>query len=737
MNIRGQTQYSNTVAGIRQPSKFQDQDFKLVFVYPMLLADKISNYSNIESTLRDFLSTTFLKEIFIENSINVISLASQIRPITDESGDSINPFTVVAQALASQSGYASAYGQTSSPPNYNVNSMHKQELQQKIKEKTAIIHKYTQIDPVLSKLKPYIEIITMGNLIDVPVIVGTKCFQVDTLTLLHILIAAISMKSTLLPGGLSNLKNIDNICEELGSLDKTKYWRLLNKLVREQPKPVTDFFINTLKLGNTIQKIKLRAQSVGRGIKNKIEPFAPTLMGHFTHIHESTASEYSSLKPKEDFNEDSTFFILRTIKQNLDQTKLFFKFCLDPALLKSQFGIDMTTEQGSRSNLMKEGGLVLKESKIASQNTIIGFNALLNNHGISTLNSAANTILPNPSPLDIDVLSFIKEYISENLIPKINEATNELYKSINNSLESLSVETLKVNMAEAKEFCKFKVSIRSGNEPQIFVSFTANDFANFTDFLSTTAQSSVTQSKNLEMLLENFVDTKSEFVMNKLKNIRSIIDIAVSGFFNAFVRQYNLQINQPTVPQISMIPGIVSNGRFVSPNEVINGIIPAYKKHIEENLYFYFLCSLQNSLCKFIGVTEIQFERASSEVTEFPNYTLVLPLEIVLALHAVIVTRGWDDLIHTNEGNEVRLKTSEELSKGNIISITDNYIKGIVKFISMRLNVPNLIVIDSKKGDVYYKLMYQNSINKTKINTLETFIKESINKPITQNSTYY
>ena len=63
-----------------------------------------------------------------------------------------------------------------------------------------------------------------------------------------------------------------------------------------------------------------------------------------------------------------------------------------------------------------------------------------------------------------------------------------------------------------------------------------------------------------------------------------------------------------------------------------------------------------------------------------------------------------------------------------MIDVNDSYTKAIIKYVSKRLDVPNLIVVDSRKGDIYYKLMNQTDINKTKITTIDTFIQSKLNR---------
>jgi len=172
MNITGYGQYSKGTAGVRNPKRNINSQLKLIFIYPILIADKIKVQSTppFEQLIRDFISVTFLSDLFVENAFSIIGTANQIRPLWDERQQSVDPTSGILRTLAAQQGISSAgYGTAS--PNYNVDAAYAGVLQQKITQKTAVIQQLIKTDPKLAKFRPYIETITMGNMIEVPVII--------------------------------------------------------------------------------------------------------------------------------------------------------------------------------------------------------------------------------------------------------------------------------------------------------------------------------------------------------------------------------------------------------------------------------------------------------------------------------------------------------------------------------------------------------------------------------------
>ena len=714
MNITGQSQYSKIVAGLRDPkTHLAGQDLNLIFVYPILLPNKLPDLRNVETIIRNFISTTFLKEIFIQNTISMISLANQIQPLSDESGMKIDPNTTIAQVIQNVQATGSSAGMVrsdTSSPNYNVSSGYRDQIQRKINEKTAVIQKIVKTDPVMSKLNPYIEMITMGNLIDVPVIVGTKTFQVDTLSLIHILLASIAMDKK-----LNHVDNLNFICDKLNGLNEEQYWLLLNNLAAADKS--FNMWQWTKELGGKIgDKIPNVSQFVGKQTGK---------IGSFLSGIKSSTQNFAG--NKNEFVENPSFDILRILKTKLDETKLFFRFVLDRDFLKSQIGLNPYDANGAKTKLISD---LFPDLQRASSSTIPGFQDALSSTGLSALRSSVTLVEPEPLMSDnIDLLDLIRNEINEKLIIGISQSNKDLYEKIAEGLNKTNFDTTKGDVNIIKNLSSFdtgdeiqKVGSKLQNE--LPVNFSDSQYEQFLQTLDQAGQLSVLKSKQIENIITGFGDVRQD-IMKILNEIRSMIRNQIKVIFDNCTRQY---ISSGTVGMSHLPRVTVRTNDKRTMADVIQGIIPTLITYLTEYFYFLFLSSVKLSIKKFMMKVEISIDTASNDVTEWPNYTLVLPIEIVSALHAAMVSKGWYNLT-TNTKTGIKL-TSEELAKGNVIHVTDNYVKGIVKFVSMKLGVPNFIVIDSKKGDVYYKLMNQSGINKTKLSTLETFVTESLNKPV-------
>ena len=94
-----------------------------------------------------------------------------------------------------------------------------------------------------------------------------------------------------------------------------------------------------------------------------------------------------------------------------------------------------------------------------------------------------------------------------------------------------------------------------------------------------------------------------------------------------------------------------------------------------------------------------------------------------MGLANAFVAKNWKSLLSGPGSQQIR-------------NVGDNYIKGVMKFMKNRLRIPNLIIVDDKKGDVYYHFMHQSSPQKTKVRTLETFTQLTTKGQLSSGSYY-
>lgn len=719
MNITGYGQYSKGSAVARDPRKLKDSQLKLIFIYPILMSDKIKVQSTppFEQLIRDFLSITFLSDLFIENAFSVIGTANQVRPLWDDRDQVVDPTSGLLRFQAAERGISPAgYGTT--PPSYNVDAAYAGVLQQKINQKTAVIQQLLKTNPKFAKFRPYIETITMGNMIEVPVIIGTSLFQVDTLSLMWVLIAAIGLNRS-----LDSEANIDFIFDKLKNMSKEDYWKLLNNLI-ENP-------VELEYLGSWFQRGVI---GLSRGIAAASRRFnvLPTVRRAAVNKIIKTRAKIREEEAAE-FRTQQQFAPLYLNQTNLDNIKVYFKFVLNRQAAESRFGINATDEQTGRTAVYTTSLSTI--STHHSKLLIDSFIDTISTTGTVLLVSIGNLIKITQSSLDI--VEIKKKVIDSQLNNKIENIVKELFVNINESFQeadpveriSLLKDLCSINTMEAFNNIEHgigKAAISAG-------SFTVDQYLFFADvFEKASSISSSLALKIQRQILELISDDRKPNFNANLVKLKSNFYFIVDKFMKEFIDEEKQTIDSQFILEALNI---------ADRSKILNQIVPIFSKGMVNIFYFLFLSKLQSVLCRFIAIADVEIEKSKNEVTAWPNYTLVLPVEIVMALHAAIIGKSWQHILAGGHLGSPLNTSSKSLTTGSTSTFTVNfnYIKGIVKYIAQRLNVPNLIVVDSRKGEIYYQLMNQTDVNKTKIQTLATFVQSKVDRPLTttQSQGYY
>ena len=676
MNLKGSKQYSQASSPMRGGSHSLDIQHKLIFIYPMLFDEKTSADKEV---LRDFISLTFLREIFTSNFLNLVSMTDQISPITDEQGNQLDIANYLGKALMGRRGGGGNY-------QYNFVNTNKQELQQVLNQKFKILEQYLRSDPVFKKLKPKSQIITLKNLIDVPVIVGTTPLDVNTSALMYLLMFAIANNKP-----LDTYQNIHSLIETIKRTKKEKLWKVLKQQANPSiKKRLSEWLKNSPRINSKWKSFKSGVQKI---------PYSSNFFNTNTDIDEEQ-DKIESLIDIKDFAYD----VLDSTLDDLDNLDLYFKFFLDKGMLERRYGIKTSHKLSKTIKRLSPEA----EKIFAKLND--NFLSSLSTPTTKILLSVSNLILPLNVP-DLKFSEIYDNYITNGLSSKIeNFIDTTLTPAVINHFKNLNINQLKDddnNIKIVKELCKnAKTEVKQLRSfvdkiKSVEILFSVKnggpdvnrDIANFL----TTMNSISTQMQNLNnksynklyRIVDNFQDIRNEF--------EEIIDIHIRNFIQEYVQ------NTRDDEVIKTVEGLADFNTTELKKDVIIWV--------RTILEYLFLTSLTVAICEYIKIVDVEIETTRNEVTDFPNYTLVIPVEVILSLHAAY-----------NAGNLNKfIKGDYTNSQIKYINLTNNYIKGIIKYLTVKLKIPNLIVIDNNKSDIYYRLMNMSDINKTKINTIKTF----------------
>lgn len=752
MNLTGANLYSRAASGLRQPgSKLLDQQFKLVFLYPMLFDNML--HGKTSETLRSFLSVSMLKEIFVSNALNIVATASKDHPLIDERGKAFDVQKMVNASIASRGSNRWSYDRsegeiTSSGPRFPVDSA---DMQRKINEKTAMIKKYLANEPRMKKLNAFVEIITLDNMIDVPVIVGTKDYQINTLTLSFVLATALALKKP-----LNSWTNAQFVFRVIENTKEDDAWQIFKSLVDKKQSSTSDRLINYLKTSMPTIASKLDRfrgsllEPMSRFIKGKkkAEPKIrdmikrpkydddPEVMRHQDldpdKMDPFVGSKGGQYDPRQRFEPGSEFAILNVAKgkENLNQAKLFFKFMLDDDLLRNQFGLDRYPGQ------MKSGFTrISNHTQAVLAQSHQDFMSYMDSNVHYIMTQAFWSIHPWES--DINYSQVKSGPIDTYLFNNVGEVYEEFGEALRNTFsgESPSSEKLERAVKRINQICDKnleKVYSRIGelsrqmrHSPSRILSsrFNVDQFQQFYENFDDVVGAFSKINENLRIQIkDSFTGSTRIFKM-----IEDIIDHALTAMLDAYSEKYtsvgndrfsNISVRKNLKPDpddnSQMIPMLADDDIPTYLNEIKSGL------HIIISAHFY--ATMLSSLCSFMEHIDVEIETVSNDALELPNYTLVIPVETVAMLHAAAVSKSWRDMV----------------SGGNTqnTNLTDNYIKGIVKYVNKILEIPNLVVVDTKKSSVYYKFQYMSQVNKTNMRTFDTYVRNMTKQELQQGNLY-
>lgn len=716
MNITG-GQYSKAVSGIRSQNKLLDQQFKLMWIYPMIFDRSTNKY---ETQIRQFITANIMKELFISNALNMVNMAAQVHPITDERGGTLGPAAIVSRAenLINRTNNAYGYSDTNSQVTRNpvyIDANYKLELQKRVIEKTRIFKKFLLDDPNYKKFNPMLKYVTMDNMIDIPVIVGTKKYDVDSVSLAMLMIFSVAEKN--MP--LDKSENVEALCKLIKATRPKDMWKVFNNIVSKNPTlgELVDRFLEEhrlVKIGFNYFKDKYDRA------KNWVSDKLPSeLKSTFTSTKSEVNSTFGSITAT--VNKYSTpntdqykmlkdFEILGIAQSQVDQMNLFFKFAINKDLLEKQIGTTSSPGQGSKTMDRLSGPV---------ENTLINklysnFNSVMSNYGNNAVRSMISLLYPVGSGLDtLKVYIDFENSLSSQILELIQ---NDIAQSIKSSLSQGAEEPDK-KIKDLKSLCTnwkandvvftdINTRIQTNRIPS--PSFDIHQAHNFFTALDEAAKKSLHSNESVTHSLSKIIGNTASDVSSKVVNIiKNVLENLVSEFDRLYTNR------QPA----AYVP--VSNAFTLRPmsDEEVNKLKVSLSSNISTYLYFLFMYVLQMALCDLVTVTEFDLEISKHAVTDEHNYTLVLPAETVKMLVSAYQAKNLQNIL-TSPG------TSTPQNMKMYRAVSENNVKQMTKFIVEKLRVPNVIVIDDKdnKPKIYYKLMYQSDVQSINLSTVDTYL---------------
>jgi len=671
--------YAKQTAGLRQPSTIMNQEYSFVFVYPVLMNQSVQSYTTL---IRDFQSTTMLKELFISNALNIVSMSSKIPSPLDD--DRVSAADLVGNFARSISGQQSI--------RRTVDMGARMDVQQRIREKSDRVRQYLQSDQRLRALNPHVDFITLDNFIDVPVVVGTKSFTIDDFSMLLILTCSIGFNRP-----LNNENNLKFIINRIKGMDVRQITNLVNNSI-QQDTQTKSWLDRQLATRPRLRQVIGRIRPTPRRRTDPIEP---------------EEHKYSS----EQINQ-----ILKLSQTDLDQAQVFFKFMLNTTMFKNQFGVD--PEGGQMSGVVST---MSPEIDRIFSTMFQEFISLSSTGATAILRSITNIIYPIPSTVRVDFISIKEQHIDSALSAAMYEHITGLVRNSFSSSISKQGSTTKGVQEKLKivnNICQEIPDVEKHMEERFekltdtssynFVGinsddFTNNEFKKFVTELENITSTLTSVNKQLRQTYDDLVDMSHRIFDQVEQTIRQ----HVKNYLHEFTDPW--ETNRDVDPYITYLSTNTPNfGAQYAKTDIRRRLIPTFENALVTIFMFFFLYRLQIATCQLVDVLEVEVETAThTSVTGWPNYTLVIPIEYIHFLHTIIMSREWRRMIEQPGFNP-----------GSSPPLRDQNVKKVVEFICNRLQVPNLVVVDKRKDEIFYKFMHMRKALKGKSQTLQTFIRQ-------------
>ena len=726
MNISG-PQYSAATAGLRQPKKIKDQQFKLVYIYPMLCDSSLSKYKDL---LRTFISVSMLKEIYTSNSIGFFNMGSNISPLVDEQGNVIDIDDHVMSSVGNRNSFGA---ENPLKTKHDIQQNIKFDIQDKINERSAYIKKLINIDPALKLFKPYVEMITMNNFINIPVVVGTKCLDINKVVLLMVLTVAVADKK-LTMDSYSDIERIFRIIKQTSNNDLNS---ILNHLIDVpiKDKTLREKVLGFFSTGNSggssrTQRLRQTANTFLPG-SSKINSFPGRMASKIEARRTNVNPGLNDTVPIQTQGANQLADLADVSKNDVSQAQVFFKLCMDPEMMARQFGYD-----SSRGQLKDTFARINPKINRVFENANNMFaKEIWPTHIVPVLNSFLYTIIPRDSGINVSEIVIALQNgdpstkIKGIFGPILDYITNDFKKAVNNTIEKQGPDKADETLDNLRALCVDHFSDTSDNigYMQDSISRVALDGPDY----------SIDEHISYEKMFEKIITKIAphmHIVESAFKQIlpSSLID-------DLFVKQTSAVINDglnSVINYLNTIPNYPNSTPFFRNEGVatvadshISAYISSSKKQIIFYIRKYILYIIQYILCKYVNETKVAVETAKHDVIDSNNYSLILPLETIMMLANAYAAKSYRNLYTTSKHNSEKANNnSVNTSDMQLIkNLNQNYVKGIINFMHKQLNVPNLFIIDEGRQEVYYKLMYQSNVNKIKLNTIQTYSDNILN----------
>jgi len=151
---------------------------------------------------------------------------------------------------------------------------------------------------------------------------------------------------------------------------------------------------------------------------------------------------------------------------------------------------------------------------------------------------------------------------------------------------------------------------------------------------------------------------------------------------------------------------------------------------ITDIIYFLLIWNFFSYSCDYLINIDAEIKIQERDVLEFPNYTLIIPIDLLRGIHAAHISKNFRNLIRQSSSKN---SSSSSLSSSQRIFDNDSFLSAnyvperVVEMLVSRLQIPNIVIVDSDKNEIIYQFMYMKKASKMKINTIQQYVEHQKN----------
>jgi hypothetical protein len=540
---------------------------------------------------------------------------------------------------------------------------HEQEMRQNILDELNFIKQQLQLDNRFKRLNPSATLVRVDvgdTYIDLPLIVGTLDKIIPSSHLyLYLFLAAMTD---------TKFSNIEKLKSVISSIDINHIYNSIIKVNNSQHK--------TLVSGST-DKVGLTLMSM-----------------NFDEINKTLAKLAKTFDKAKWENEVG-------IKFNIKDENVQFNLEIDP------------------------------EFRSITEKQIINIFVNILTSYISHIINSAVIIL---EPYQADVNSIINTF-NENIIKIFDDFTlnvqniaDPIIKSYND--DTKSVDVLTQSCDKMLQYDVYEIFRNIDRDINIHTNFNLQQVSNFSaDLMSLVSQLSSVSSaayKYIEKLLPN--NAKNTQQNNPKDILRNIIDDKRDMIDTAVVKLLeDLSSNQYQHPNLmhqmqnsNTLYGIVGQLNSNNLADMVEQLREDFRDDLVDIIKYFYTYLLCLSVCESFKLYKVKLESHVKNINDWPNFILTIPMDYVNSLYQIIISEKIKKLFTSKDSSSIDEAISE-LNEARI-RLNDQNAKKRIESIATRLDIPNIIVVDSN-NDVVYKYMFAAKADKTTIESINTFNK--------------